>query len=74
MHGEAGKGDTPRPKSISEEEYQKKFRDVFGNKLSWFETEEHKKWVEEANEEKKRLVQEPLGQAQGIAQLPLKEC
>jgi len=56
MNGEAGKGDKPRPKSISESEYLKRYEKAFGKTKLWFETQEHKNWVKEAEQEKKRAV------------------
>lgn len=50
----AGKGDTPRPKSISEKEYQKRYDDAFGQKPYWFETKKHKKWLKEAEKIKQQ--------------------
>lgn len=44
----SGKGDSPRPKSISEKEYAKRFEKVFGKKDSYYDSKAHKKWVEEA--------------------------
>lgn len=43
----AGKGDKPRPKSISQKEYEERFEQVFGKKREYWETQEHQKWVEE---------------------------
>ena len=33
----AGKGDSPRPKSISDKEYTKNFERIFGKKIMWWE-------------------------------------
>ena len=49
-----GKGDKPRPKSISEKEFKKKFEQAFGSKKAWWETEEHQQLVEEMKEEQKQ--------------------
>lgn len=50
MHGEAGKGDKPRPKSISDDEYRRRFDEAFGNRKEWWETEEHEQWVKESQQ------------------------
>ena len=43
MDGNPGKGDSPRPKSISEAEYGKKYEQIFGKKVPWWATEQHQK-------------------------------
>jgi hypothetical protein len=48
-----GKGDRPRPKSVTEEVFAKRFDDAFGHKPSWFETSEHKKFLEEVEKERR---------------------
>lgn len=54
MHGEAGKGDKPRPKSISEKDYARKYEEAFGKRIPWWATEEHQEWVKEMLEEQKK--------------------
>jgi len=48
-----GKGDKPRPKSVTEEVFAKRFDDAFGHKPSWFETDDHQKFVEEVERERR---------------------
>jgi hypothetical protein len=55
MNGESGKGDTPRPKSISDKEYSQKYDRAFGKKPRWFETPKHRRWAERARKEKLKL-------------------
>lgn len=57
MTGEAGKGDTRRPRSISDKEYSKAYDRVFGKKPRWFETKEHKEWVKKARKDQKKIAQ-----------------
>lgn len=49
----AGKGDKPRPKSISEKEYGRKYELIFGKKKPWWSSKEHQKLrIERAKFEK----------------------
>lgn len=54
MNGEAGKGDTPRPKSISDKEFTHNFETVFGKKKNWWQKRNHQKWVKEAKQIKNK--------------------
>ena len=48
-----GKGDKPRPKSISEKEYSKRYEDAFGKKRPWW-ARRNKDWLEEAKKIKEK--------------------
>lgn len=50
----AGKGDTPRPKSVSEEVFTKNFESAFGKKDIWWRSKDHQDWVEEAKKMKEK--------------------
>ena len=52
MHGEAGKGDSPRPKSISDKEYTLNFEKAFGKKKPWWACKKHKKWMEQVEKDR----------------------
>ena len=43
MASEAGKGDSPRPKSVSNEEYARNYERIFGRKRSWWEERDARK-------------------------------
>jgi len=55
----SGKGHSPRPKSISEEDFSKKYDQAFGKKLPWWATDEHKKWVMKIEKENESSIKEP---------------
>lgn len=48
----AGKGDTPRPKSVSDKKFAENFESVFGKKDIWWKSKEHQEWVEEVRKMK----------------------
>lgn len=52
MNGQAGKGDSPRPKSISEKQYAKNYERAFGKRIPWWAKKEHQEWLDEITKEK----------------------